>query len=298
VKIDRGTYIILGFDMETDIGSWTPYYEGLEKGTPKLLELLETKKITATFFFTGDSAIRYPKICQTVKKMGHEIGCHSLSHETVGDPIFDIPGVFRLLPEEVEGRIGKSTEIIKNVIGQYPTSFRSPRLWGSTATINALEKFGYIADASYPMYFYEEQLIPYHPSRYNWLKKGQLNIIEIPNFADITLKSKDKYKRDRDQWPLFRTESAEELMVHVNNFINYVQNKNLPAVLCFYFHPWEFIEMPEKIHYGEGSVIPEKFIVKNCGDYALEQLTKLIDIFISDGVSFVTARDIASNFNW
>ena len=26
--------VVLGFDMETDIGSWTPYYEGLQHGAP------------------------------------------------------------------------------------------------------------------------------------------------------------------------------------------------------------------------------------------------------------------------
>ena len=36
--------VVLGFDMETDIGSWTPFYEGLTKGTPRLLDLLAEGK--------------------------------------------------------------------------------------------------------------------------------------------------------------------------------------------------------------------------------------------------------------
>jgi peptidoglycan-N-acetylglucosamine deacetylase len=42
--------VMLGFDMETDIGSWTPFYEGLTKGAPRILEVLSKNDIKATFF--------------------------------------------------------------------------------------------------------------------------------------------------------------------------------------------------------------------------------------------------------
>ena len=31
---------VLGFDMETDIGSWTSFYDGFRIGTPRILEIL------------------------------------------------------------------------------------------------------------------------------------------------------------------------------------------------------------------------------------------------------------------
>ncbi len=33
--------VVFGFDMETDIGSFTPFYEGVKHGTPHMLKLLE-----------------------------------------------------------------------------------------------------------------------------------------------------------------------------------------------------------------------------------------------------------------
>jgi peptidoglycan/xylan/chitin deacetylase (PgdA/CDA1 family) len=84
--------VVLGFDCETDVGSWTPYYEGLVQGTPKILDLLKRHGITATFFFTGDAARKSPEVVRRVLDSGHEVGCHSVYHETVGDPLFDIPG--------------------------------------------------------------------------------------------------------------------------------------------------------------------------------------------------------------
>lgn len=289
-------YTILGFDMETDCGSWSPFYNGLVEGTPKILDLLKKKEIPATFFFTGEAARLHPEIAKMIinKNPAHEIGCHSLYHETVGDPIFEIPGIKPLLPEEVKNRIKVATEMVEQACGKMPVSFRAPRLWGSTEVVNSLEELGYVADASYPMFYYEEQLVPYHPSKENWLKRGDLKIVEIPNFADVTIESKDEYRRDRDQWPLFRTKNGKELLKHVDNFIAYVRYRHLPVVLCFYFHPWEFIKMPKKFSYGEGTVIPDRFLIKNCGKYALEQLEVVIDGLLERGTKFLTAKELAS----
>ena len=66
----------------------------------------------------------------------------------------------------------------------------------------------------------------------------------------------------------------------------------------FYFHPWEFVKIPRKIKYGEGTVIPDEFIVKNCGEYALGQLEKLIDLLKPKGSEFITAEEISKRFDW
>jgi len=289
--------VVLGFDMETDVGSWSPYYEGLKTGTPKLLQVLDSCHVQGTFFFTGTAARKFPDVVRTVAEAGQEVGCHSLYHETLGDPIFSIPGIEPLLPEEVALRLQRATEWVAESLGEQPVSFRCPRLWGSTAVVNALEALGYVADASYPLYYYKEQLAPYHPSSDDWTQPGELNLLEIPNFADMAVESQDKYGRDRDQWPLFRTEGAEALMEHVNSFIDHVYARDLPAVLCFYMHPWEFAPMPESFHYGEGTVVPDAILVKNCGDYALEQLEKLIRALQERRASFLTTMQLAEHWD-
>lgn len=287
---------LFGFDMETDVGSWTPFYEGLKHGTPKLLDLLGRKGAQATFFYTGEAATIEPEMLPQIARLGHEVGCHSLYHETVGDALFEIPGVKPLLPEEVPLRLQRGHELVEQALGDRPVSFRCPRLWGSTAVCNALNDMGYVADASYPMYFYEKQLVPYHPSREDWTEKGDLTLVEIPNFCDMGMVSTDQYHRDRDQWPLWRTESAESLMRHVDSFIEYVEQRDLPVVLCFYMHPWEFMPMQAEYHFGEGTVIPDPFIIKGCGDYSLEQLGVLIDLLQERGAQFKTAKQIAAEW--
>jgi peptidoglycan-N-acetylglucosamine deacetylase len=286
--------VVLGFDCETDVGSWTPYYEGLVHGTPAILSILRKHDVTATFFFTGDSARKHPDIVRKVADGGHEIGCHSVYHETVGDPIFDIPGVYPLFPEEVHNRLRKATDMVAEAAGSRPVSFRAPRLFGSTAMVVALEELGYAADASYPMYYFRQRLSPYHPSADDWTQEGPLRIVELPNFADLSMETNDEYGRDLDQWPLFRTEGAEALLRHIDGFSGFCRDRGIPPFLCFYFHPWEFHPMPQgEIHYGEGSVRPDPFIVKNCGPYALEQLDSLLGALSDRGAAFYQARQIA-----
>ena len=58
---------VLGFDMETDIGSWTPWYNGFKPGTEMILSVLKKNNITATFFFTADAAQKNREVIEMVR---------------------------------------------------------------------------------------------------------------------------------------------------------------------------------------------------------------------------------------
>ncbi|RTZ83897.1 MAG: hypothetical protein DSY95_06860 [SAR324 cluster bacterium] len=297
----REIQVVFGIDMETDIGSWTPFYEGVTNGTPLLLNLFAKKSIPVTAFWVADTAQRFPEIVREMESAGHETGTHSLYHETVGDSLFEIPGTYPLLPEEVQPRIKLATDILEDIVGHKVVSWRCPRLFGGTHVTNALEALGYECDATYPMYFYNEQLFPYHPSQENWTEQGSLNLIEIIQFADMGMESKVDYGRDKDQWPLYRTQSTEAFIPHIESFMSYLEKNDQsqkPIVLCFYFHPWEFWEMPEGvIHFGEGGVLPDPFLTKGCGKYCLNQVELLIDWLKSKEAAFLTAGQCARKWH-
>lgn len=296
---DKASFeVVFGIDMETDIGSFTANYRGIRYGTPRLLSLLKRHGIEATFFWTGQAARDNPEMVKRVREAGHETGCHGLYHETLGDPIFPLPNNWPLLPDEVEGRLRIATDIVRRISGVAPVSFRCPRLWGSTRVVNVLDKLGYVADASLPLYFYRTMFVPYHPSPKDWTKKGNLSIVEIPNFCDLTMKSKDPlYQRDRDQWPLFRTKSARVLMKKVVSFVDYVRKRGCRPVVCFYFHPWEFEEMPQAgLSFGEALVKPLPFLVRNCGRKAVQEFDRLCGMLRDKGAKFLTARAVAAEY--
>jgi len=296
-KCERSFDVVFGIDMETDIGSFTSSYEGVKHGTPRLLEIMKKHDIEATYFWTGHAAENNSDMVKKVRDAGHETGCHGLVHETLGDPLFPLPNNWPVFPFEVEGRIKEADRIVKKISGVKPKSFRCPRLWGSTKVLSVLEKLGYKADASLPMFYYRKMFMPYHPSIKDWTGRGKMKIVEIPNFCDLTMKSNDPYNRDRDQWPLFRTKSAKALMGKINSFIKYVTAKGERPVLCFYFHPWEFHEMPQgAIDYGEARVIPQKFITKNCGAFACAEFDKLCNILKNKRARFITCRELAGEY--
>jgi hypothetical protein len=289
--------VVLGIDMETDIGSFTDYYNGVQLGTPKLLEVMSDHGAVATYFWTGHAAENNASILKMVQAAGHEIGCHGLFHETLGDPLFPLPNNWPVCNFEVEGRIREATRIITALSGQSPRSFRCPRLWGSNTVVQVLEKLGYKADATLPLFFYRTMISPYHPDPNDWTREGSLKLVEIPNFCDLEMESNDPWNRDRDQWPLFRTEGTHFLLDKVDGFLRYVEARNVRPVLCFYFHPWEFHEMPQgALDYGEAYVTPRPFITKNCGDVALQQFALLLQGLKQRGGVFKTAEKLAEEY--
>lgn len=290
---DRPITAIIGIDMETDVGSFTPYYEGMLRGTPPLLDLFDEVGIKTTFLFTGDAAREHPEVAKQCHDRGHEVGCHSLQHETVGDPLFDLPGTKPILTSEVEPRIRLNAELVEAATGERPRSFRCPRLWGSTAVVNALEELEFTTDLTYPMYYYREHFGPYHPSREDWTQEGDLRLLEVPNFADMTMESQDPgLERDRDQWPLFRTKGGQYMLERSLSFHEFCGERGIETVLCFYIHPWEFWPMEESYNFGEATVIPERFITENCGAGALQELRTLITGLQSAGAEFIRADQL------
>lgn len=288
----------LGIDMETDIGSFTDQYRGVLEGTPRLLEILHRHDVKGTFFWTGHAAQHHPAVVAAVCNAGHEIGCHGLFHETLGDPLFALPNNWPVLPEEVHGRIERATRIIEHIAGQRPVSFRCPRLWGSTHVVRVLDALGYRADATLPMRFFPDRLTPYHPSRDDWSKPGDLPLVEIPNFCDPCWSDDVPDQRDLDPWPRFRTESAEALLRCVDRFIDHVRNRGLPAVVSLYLHPWEFCDMPQgPIDYGEATVTPRSFITDRCGEHACAQLDQVLQGLADRGSHFRAARQIAAQWS-
>ena len=48
--------------------------------TPWVLEILRTQGVKATFFMVGENVLRNPDLLEQVKRGGHAVGNHSLSH--------------------------------------------------------------------------------------------------------------------------------------------------------------------------------------------------------------------------
>ncbi len=117
-----------------------------------------------------------------------------------------------------------------------------------------------------------------------------MRILEIPIFADLTVKEKS---RDRDQWPEYRTEGAESLLAKIERMAPVIAEKGLPEVYAIFFHPWEFVEMPSRLDVGEAVIEFVDHLWKNTGEVALRQFERFIELAKEKGFTFRTACELA-----
>ncbi|MFB5189880.1 polysaccharide deacetylase family protein [Alicyclobacillus fastidiosus] len=84
--------------------------------TPKILDVLRSKHVPATFFVLGFRVREFPGIARRLVAEGHEVGNHGYQHE--------------FLPEKttawVEEDVKKTDGTIHQVTGSYPKYYRPP----------------------------------------------------------------------------------------------------------------------------------------------------------------------------
>lgn len=86
------------------------------KTTKQILNILEKFSVSATFFVTGENALRFPYLVQEIVKRGHEIGNHSFRHVN----LLSVP------LESVSLEIEITNRVIFELTGHLPLFFRPP----------------------------------------------------------------------------------------------------------------------------------------------------------------------------
>jgi len=103
--------------------------------TPRLLDILSTCGVRATFFVIGEKVARHPEIVRRLAAEGHDVGGHGYHH---GDP--GLTSSSHLLEE-----IRRTADLLAPLVGHEVTLFRPPhgkltirklfRLWRAGQTI-------------------------------------------------------------------------------------------------------------------------------------------------------------------
>lgn len=113
---------ILSFDIEEwyfereYYGARRKSYAALDSRLDALLDLLDQRGVSATFFCLGAVAKHFPEVVRRIHARGHEIGSHSFSHTWL----------WLLPPKELKEDIETSIDILQQTIGERVTSFRAP----------------------------------------------------------------------------------------------------------------------------------------------------------------------------
>lgn len=113
---------VLGIDFESL--AQTPAHRSsssqltvdLEPPTERLLELLDSHAVSATFFVVSELVEEYPDLLARVAEHGHEIASHTRSHESLPD----------LDDTEQDRQITGSKRDLASTLGVDVTGFRAP----------------------------------------------------------------------------------------------------------------------------------------------------------------------------
>ena len=100
----------------------------------KILGILSTNKIKATFFLTGSGAAKHPTWIKNITTQGHAIGNHSYSH----------PDFTKLTAAKMKAELDKTETTIKNITGKTTKPlFRAPFGAVNSAVLSGVGAAGY-----------------------------------------------------------------------------------------------------------------------------------------------------------
>ena len=170
--------LFVGFDVDAEtawLGNNLSHVERLvtvshggyeaRVGVPKLLELLASLEIQATFFIPGWTVAAYPQMGEAILRGGHEIGHHGYLHK-LPDP--------GKLDEAIE-EIDKGLDALKSVLGVEPVGYRAPSGENFAALLHYLHQRGITYSSSW-----RDDIRPYR----HRLSDGSAGPVEIPvNYA-------------------------------------------------------------------------------------------------------------------
>ena len=112
---------------------------GWKVGLGRVLKLLNSYSVRATFFVPGLVIEQRPQVVDMILEKGHEIAHHSWSHKWI----------VNMSPEEEREEMSRGFEIIERTTGRPPVGYRSPAAEFSPITLELLQEYGVGYSANY-----------------------------------------------------------------------------------------------------------------------------------------------------
>jgi polysaccharide deacetylase family protein (PEP-CTERM system associated) len=209
------------------VDAWPTFPSRVVAMTTRLLKILDTSKVKATFFILGHVADHHPELLQTIRDAGHEIGVHGYYHRFVN----------RLTRDEFAKEIDLSLDAISRAAGVTARGHRAPYFSIDRRTpwaLDVLRERGLRYDSSF------------HPTR-NMLY-GYPDAKREPHLADKDSRFVEfpvSTIRLRGQnFPFAGGFYLRTLPYPIVRWsIRQLHREGLPAIL--YTHPWELdLEQP------------------------------------------------------
>jgi polysaccharide deacetylase family protein (PEP-CTERM system associated) len=106
---------ILDFKDTAHPAQWQNFESRIEANTEKIIQILEERKLRATFFCLGWIAEKYPALIRKISEK-HEIACHSMNHQLL----------YLQSKKDFKEDFHQSLSILENVTGKKVIAYRAP----------------------------------------------------------------------------------------------------------------------------------------------------------------------------
>lgn len=165
---------ICGVDGPLSSTTWHALPSRVVETTRRLLDLLSTTRISATFFVVGWVAEHHPTLVEEIRAAGHEIASHSHLHRKV----------FELSPDEFAADLDACSAALMAAGAPRPIAFRAPE-WSindrAPWALATLVSHGFLVDCSVaPVRLVGRVDYPRHPHMQH---TSSGSIVEVPPFV-------------------------------------------------------------------------------------------------------------------
>ncbi len=239
------------FDVPREHGVDFTLEQGMavsREGTCRILDVLKSNNVRATFFCTGNFAEQAPDVMQRIMDEGHEVACHGVDHWQPRETDFE-----------------ESKRIVERVTGRTVYGYRQPRMF--PVSDSEIERVGYRYNSSLNPAFIPGRYMHLTAPR-TWFMKG--GVMQIPASVTPWLRfplfwlSLHNLPQWLYAWMVRRT------VGHDGYFVTY-------------FHPWEFFDLKEHPEFRMPFIIRN-----NSGRQMMKRLDTLIKMLQKEGHTFAT----------
>jgi peptidoglycan/xylan/chitin deacetylase (PgdA/CDA1 family) len=234
-------------------------------GAGRILNLLASRGIKASWYVPGVVIKTYPDACGRVVKEGHEIGHHGWSH---------VPPAQLEAAREVD-EFGRAVETIVELTGHKPKGYRSPSWDISDRTIDLILSHGMAYDSS----MMAHDCHPYFARRGDVVKADApmifgetTNLVEIPISWSLDDFPHFEFLRSKDGL-LPGLQNANGVLENWIADFEYMRRTEEWGALVYTFHPYVI---------GRG--------------HRMTILEKLIDALTAMGAEFMTLDQLQTEF--
>lgn len=217
---------------------WDSYPLRVDRNTLRILDLLDSFTVKATFFILGWVAQRLPELVREIHRRGHEIACHGYGHELI----------YLIGQERFRADIRRAKILLEDQCGVAVNGYRAPSYSITNRSLWALDilvEEGFTYDSSIFPILHDTYGIPDAQRFPHTIRTAAGPLVEFPL---TTLPFQLGWKEMR--LPIAGGGYLRLLPVGIiRRGIAAINQRELqPAVL--YFHPWEIDPGQPRIQAG------------------------------------------------